>query len=315
MRSTLTIVIPVFRNTGTLRELFTSLLKISEPLAYKTSFIFVDDGSDDNSGETLQEIAKENSAVTIISLTRNFGQVPAILAGMNESTADATIIMSADLQDPVNMIPKMIEAWQAGSEIVIANRVDRKDSFTDRAASSFFYSLLRYSNPGLPRGGFDFVLLGKNALRALKQLKNRNRFLQGDILWLGFETRFIPYAREARASGKSQWSLAKKMKYLLDGILSTSYWPIRMMSMAGFLTAFSGFAYILIIVYMRIMHQTPFNGWAPIMTVMLFLGGMMMIMLGIIGEYLWRIYDEVRERPDYIIRQKFSAGEDNPENQ
>ena len=307
---TISIVVPVFRNEETLVELYSALKKISLTLSYEFRFIFVNDGSDDRSEVILRELAQSDKTILVLTLSRNFGQVAAIFAGLNECEGDATIIMSADLQEPVNLIPKMISAWKEGSEIVIANRTERSDGLFSRATSSFFYSLIRYSNPGLPEGGFDFVLLGRNAVAALKKIKNRNRFLQGDILWLGFETRFIPYEREPRLKGKSQWSFSKKIKYLLDGIFSTSYWPIRMMSLLGFSTAFSGFVYILIIVYMRIMHQTPFNGWAPIMVVMLFLGGVIMIMLGITGEYLWRIYDEVRGRPEYIVKKKISGDED-----
>ena len=138
---------------------------------------------------------------------------------------------------------------------------------------------------------------------ALRKLSSRNRFLQGDILWLGFETKFIPYERKQRTTGKSQWKRSKKIKYLMDGVLSTSYWPIRLISWIGILAAFGGFAYALLIVYMRIVHETPFIGWAPIMILILVIGGLIMIMLGIIGEYLWRIYDEVRDRRGYIVKK------------
>lgn len=302
----ISIVIPVFRNAKTLEEVHSGLSGLfTEGLkGFSLELIFVDDGSDDDSFKVLQSIFKKDERVKVLSFSRNFGQVPAIIGGLDEATGDAVIIMSADLQDPVEIILQMVDAWDQGNEVVIAHRKNRKDSFATRAASGLFYQLMKFSKLEIPEGGFDFVLLDRKAHHGLKEIGSRNRFLQGDILWLGFETKLIPYERQARETGKSQWSFGKKLKYLIDGVLSTSYWPIRLMSLLGFITAFSGFVYILGIVYMRLVHATPFNGWAPIMVIILFVGGMIMMMLGIIGEYLWRIYDEVRDRPYYILREK-----------
>jgi dolichol-phosphate mannosyltransferase len=311
--STFSIIIPVYRNQETVEPLFRALKDVLSHTngQHDAHFIFVNDGSDDDSLTVLEKLCAQNPGITVLSLSRNFGQVPAILAGLDHASGDGILIMSADLQDPVDLIPKMIAAWESGAEVVVAHRRTRNDPFADKAASRFFYRLMRFSNLKLPDGGFDFVLLDQKAHQALKMIKGRNRFLQGDILWIGFDTRYIPYDREARKTGKSQWKLGRKLKYFIDGVLSTSYWPIRLMSFIGLLTALSSFAYVLIIVYMRLMHQTPFNGWAPIMVIMLFLGGMVMIMLGVIGEYVWRIFDEVRGRPDYIVKDlKQSKNED-----
>ena len=149
------------------------------------------------------------------------------------------------------------------------------------------------------------MLLNHPAVASLRNIDGRNRFLQGDILWLGFDIQLIPYDRRERATGKSQWKKTKKLKYLIDGVLSTSYWPIRLMSLLGAMVAFTGFFYAIVIVYVRIIDKTPYTGWAPIMILILILGGLIMLMLGLIGEYLWRIYDEVRGRPQYIIKGKY----------
>jgi dolichol-phosphate mannosyltransferase len=299
-----TIIIPVFRNAATLEILIKSVQRETEGLADRVEigFLFVNDGSDDSSADIISKLKDAIPGIEQIELSRNFGQVPAIVAGLDHVAADGIIIMSADMQDPVSMVRTMILQWGAGSDIVIAHRQNRQDSLIDRVNSSFFYRLMNLSEVDLPDGGFDFVLLDRRAADALKAFGGRNRFLQGDILWLGFHTTLLPYERQGRQIGTSQWKKSKKLKYLIDGVVSTSYWPIRLMSVIGLLTALWGFIYTLIIVYMRVHHQTPFNGWAPIMVVLLMLGGLIMLMLGIIGEYIWRIYDEVRGRPYYIIK-------------
>jgi glycosyltransferase involved in cell wall biosynthesis len=301
----LSFVIPVFRNEGSIISTHEKLAALLIPLQIEPEFIFVNDGSDDNSIEELLALHDRDSGVKVISFSRNFGQVAAIIAGLKEVSGDAVVIMSADLQEPLELIEEMITKWKAGNEIVIGHRMDREDGFIANKASSIFYKLMKYVNPKMPKGGFDFMLIGKKALLVLNQIDERNRFFQGDILWLGFNTAFIPYTRLKRTIGKSQWTLAKKLKYFIDGLLNTSYVPIRLMSLLGICFSFFGFIYALIIAYSRFVHKTPFTGWAPIMILILIIGGLIMLMLGIIGEYVWRTYDETRKRPLYIIKDKF----------
>jgi glycosyltransferase involved in cell wall biosynthesis len=266
--------------------------------------ILVNDGSDDGSWEEIQEISQHNPRIKALSFSRNFGQVPAIIAGAQHCSGDAAVIMSADLQDPVSLITEMISAWKANSQIVVCHRMDREDSVIANATSSIFYRFMKIANPKMPKGGFDFVLLDRAAIDVFTSIDERNRFFQGDILWMGFNVRFIPYKRMKRTIGKSQWSFGKKLKYFIDGALNTSYIPIRFMSVAGLLTALIGFFYALLVVYARLINNVPFQGFAPIVILILIIGGMIMIMLGIIGEYIWRIYDETRKRPLYIIKEK-----------
>jgi dolichol-phosphate mannosyltransferase len=249
--------------------------------------------------------------VKIINFSRNFGQVSAIVAGYKEVVGDVVVNMSADLQEPVSLIEEMINKWKAGNEIVICHRIDREDSFIANNASKVFYKLMKYVNPKMPKGGFDFILMDKKVIDGLNQIDERNRFLQGDILWMGFNVAFIPYNRLKRTIGKSQWTLSKKLKYFIDGLLNTSYIPIRMMSLLGIIISFLGFIYAVVIAYNRFINNTPFDGWAPIMILILIIGGLIMLMLGIIGEYVWRTYDETRKRPLYIIKDKFAKDEKN----
>lgn len=307
----LSFVIPVFRNEGSIFLTYEKAANLLSKLSLEAEFIFVNDGSDDNSLEELISLHHKDVKVKVISFSRNFGQVPAIIAGLKEVTGDAVVVMSADLQEPIELIEGMISKWKSGNEIVIGHRIDREDGFIANKASNIFYKLMKYVNPKMPEGGFDFILIDRKALNILNQIDERNRFFQGDILWLGFNTAFIPYTRLKRTIGKSQWTLSKKLKYFLDGLLNTSYIPIRLMSLLGICFSCFGFLYAIIIAYNRWVNETPFDGWAPIMILILIIGGLTMLMLGIIGEYVWRTYDETRKRPIYIIKDQFIKDEKN----
>lgn len=299
-------MIPVYRNEGSILPTFNKIKELFLETKLKYQFIFINDGSDDNSLNELQSVFLSDKAnVKVISFSRNFGQVPAVIAGFKEASGDAVIMMSADLQEPIELIGQMIQKWETGSEIVICNRIDREDSYLANITSSFFYKLMKSVNPKMPRGGFDFLLLDRKALDVFNSIDERNRFIQGDFLWLGFALTFIPYKRLKRSIGKSQWTLKKKIKYFIDGFLTTSYTPIRIMSLMGLITAFGGFLYALVILYYKLFKDLPFDGWAPIMILILIIGGLIMLMLGIIGEYIWRTYDETRKRPIYIIKEKY----------
>ncbi|GAA4038408.1 glycosyltransferase family 2 protein [Flavobacterium cheonhonense] len=305
----LSFVIPVFRNEGSITPTYEKITGLMHKLSLDYEFVFVNDGSDDNSMQELTALHENDSKVKVLSFSRNFGQVPAIIAGMKEVTGAAAVSMSADLQEPIELIENMISKWQSGNEIVIGHRVDREDSFIANKASAVFYSLMKYVNPKMPKGGFDFLLIDQKAIAVFNQIDERNRFFQGDILWLGFSVAFIPYSRLKRTIGKSQWTLSKKLKYFIDGLLNTSYIPIRLMSLLGIIISFFGFLYAIVIAYNRFINNTPFEGWAPIMILILIIGGLIMLMLGIIGEYVWRTYDETRKRPLYIIKDKLAKDE------
>jgi glycosyltransferase involved in cell wall biosynthesis len=302
----LSFILPVYRNQGSIKttcnQIHEHLIRLHASLDYE--IIIVNDGSDDSSWEEIIEISSLNKKVKALSFSRNFGQVPAIIAGARHCKGDAAIIMSADLQDPVSLISEMIHSWEASAEIAICYRMNREDSLMANFTSGIFYRFMKIANPNMPKGGFDFVLLDKKALDVFANIDERNRFFQGDILWMGFNIKFIPYKRMKRTTGKSQWSFSKKLKYFIDGSLNTSYLSIRFMSVMGIITALLGFLYALVVVYLRFINDVPFKGYAPIVIILLVIGGMTMIMLGIIGEYLWRIYDETRKRPIYLIKEK-----------
>jgi len=304
---TISFVIPVYRNE---RAITLTYQKIRQALTtdlagYDYEFVFVDDGSDDGSLAELVRLRESDSRVKIISFTRNFGQMAAILAGLKRAGGDLVLHLSADLQDPVELIPRMVRDYEAGSELVIGHRAEREDKWTSRVTSRIFYGIIRLSLPQLPAGGFDYVLMGRRVVDSFNSIEVRNRFFQGDLLWLGYKTTFIPYTRAKRPIGRSQYTFAKRLKNSLDAILDSSYLPIRFISGVGAFVAFIGFLYALDIAYWRLTHGLAFPGQAPIMILILVIGGILMLMLGIVGEYVWRIYDEVKKKPNYVVREMF----------
>ncbi len=297
-------VIPVYHNEGSIRLTWEGIRRLFQgPLAmHDYEIVFVNDGSKDGSYAEMREVASLDPKVRTISFSRNFGQLAAIIAGYNHATGDAVINMSADLQDPVELTVDMVAAWRAGSEVVVGYRESREDSFVARLFSKLAYSAVRAANPNIPSGGFDFVLMGRRALEVFLELKGRNRFYQGDVIWAGLQTTFLPYTRRKRAVGKSQYTFSKKLKLFYDFVLDGSYLPIRLMSACGGVVALMGVLYAVTIAVSWAFGKTPFAGWAPIMVAILMIGGVIMLMLGIVGEYLWRILDELKGKPLYIIK-------------
>ena len=299
-------VIPVYQNEGAISKTYEQIRSVFAHSLPRHDFelVFVDDGSTDKSWSEIIDCRQTDVRVKAIQLTRNFGQMAAMLAGFKEASGDAIINVSADLQDPIELIAKMIAQWSAGSEIVVAYRTDRSDKFSAKLFSRIFYGILRLSHPQIPPGGFDFVLMDRKVMDAFNSIDVRHRFFQGDLLWTGYRTTFIPYVRLKRTIGKSQYNFSKKLKNFLDAILDASYLPIRFISGMGLLTSLVGVIYGCTIVWSWLAGETPFTGWAPIMIAILLIGGMILLMLGVVGEYVWRINEEVRRRPNYLVREK-----------
>ena len=300
-------VIAVYHNEGAISKTHEKIQTVfaRELTEHEYEIVFVDDGSKDGSLVEILKLKKQDPRIKAITFTRNFGQMAAMLAGFREASGDAIINISADLQDPVELIPQMVEKWQGGSEIVICYRTDRADTLFAKLFSRLAYGVLRMSVPQIPPGGFDFVLMDRKVMDAFNAIDVRHRFFQGDLLWTGYRTSFIPYVRLKRTIGTSQYNFGKKLKNFLDAILDASYLPIRFISLVGLITSGLGVLYSASIVFSWLRGETPFTGWAPIMIAILLVGGLIMVMLGVIGEYVWRINEEVRKRPNYVVRDKF----------
>ncbi|MEK3675539.1 glycosyltransferase family 2 protein [Paenibacillus sp. FSL R10-2771] len=297
------IVIPVYFNELNLPHTIPRLKELQKLLPnYELEFVFVDDGSGDSSLSVLLEERQKDERIKVIKLSRNFGSMSAIQAGLLEATGDCVGIISADLQDPPELFVQMIEKWKNGKKIVLATRSDREESLSQKAFSNGYYFLLeKLALKGYPKGGFDFVLIDRQVVQEITHIKEKNTNVMSLIYWLGYDQELVPYVREQRKLGKSRWTLSKKIKLFVDSFVSFSYTPIRFMSIIGFITALLSFFYGIFVVAGTLFGFIELQGWTTIIALITFLLGIIMIMLGIIGEYMWRILDESRRRPSYII--------------
>jgi glycosyltransferase involved in cell wall biosynthesis len=300
----ISIGVAVFQNAGSLRGLVDEIFEAfgTGLPDVKFEIVFVNDGSTDGSEEVLSELAgKHPDVISVVHFTRNFGQLFAMIAAVDHARGDAVISVSADQQDPISVAVDMVRFWKAGSEIVIAHRANREDGIVAKAFSSLAYGFLRLSTPSLPPGGFDYFLLDRRAADNIRAQRNRNRFFQTDVLGLGYRTAFIPYTRRARSHGRSQYSYWGRVRSLVNATVDSSYLPIRLMSSIGLVSVAIGLLYAMSVAVARIMGQVPGGGYAVIVILILTMGGLNILMLGILGEYVWRIYDELRGKPLYIV--------------
>lgn len=305
----ISIVIPIYFNEGSLHKTIETIKESVINIRKDKSFeiICVDDGSRDNSLKEILAYKQQNTSIPIkiLKFTRNFGQVNAIMAGYRVALGECVINISADMQDPPELMLEMIDAYfQDQIPIVIGVREDREESQFRKKTSNFFYYLMQKLNfSNMPIGGFDYALLGRDVVKVLCSSSESNFFWQGQILNTGFNIKFIPYKRMKREVGKSRWTFSKKIKYLIDGVLGYSYLPLRLMSISGVVIFITGLIYAFVILISYFVGNTPFKGWTPIMILLLLFSGLQMLFLGIIGEYLWRVLDQVRNRKPYIIEK------------
>ncbi len=300
------IIIPVYCNSETLDEL---MLQIDKRIIKKNrnltgQVVFCDDGSIDNSYDKLLEIKQKFPNTKIIRLTRNFGQIPAILCGLENIESKTYIVLSADLQDPVILINDFLKQhFKGGFEIVLGERVARDDSFINKITAKLFYKIIsRLSFPDYPSGGFDYFLISKKIRDLVIRMNQSNPFLQGEIFYTGFKTKRIPYKRRKRLLGESKTTLSKKITFFIDGILSYSFYPLRIMSFLGFFLFLIAIIISVILIIAKLNNYGTYPlGWASSTLLVLILNSIQMMFLGIIGEYLWRTLAQVRNKPKYII--------------
>ncbi len=299
----LSIVIPVYWNEPNIPHTVPRLQKFLDSLkGFESELIFVDDGSGDRSLELLIAEQKKDPRIKIIKLSRNFGSMQAITAGISRATGDCVGMITSDLQDPPELFGEMIAKWQAGNKVVIAVRSDREESFSQKLFAKIFYKLMaRFALAGYPAGGFDFFLIDRQVAKEVVAIQEKNTNVMSLIFWLGHRRASISYVRQRRQHGKSRWTFMKKIKFFIDSFVAFSYMPVRFISTIGLFTALVSFAFGIYVIISAIFGKIPVQGYAPLMAVITFLLGLIMIMLGIIGEYLWRTLDESRKRPPFII--------------
>jgi dolichol-phosphate mannosyltransferase len=301
----LSVIIPVFNEEKNILPLINRLLPVIKKYQYE--IIFIDDGSKDKTVSQIKKIAQKNNHIKLISFTRNFGHQMALTAGYFYSKGDVVISMDADLQDPPETIPQMIEKWKNGAKIVYAKRKERRvDSFLKRFTALLFYRLINFlSDTPIPDNVGDFRLLDKEVVVFLNQLKEKSRFLRGLVAWPGFSTDYVYFNREKRFAGETHYPLTKMINFAIEGITSFSIKPLRLVSYLGFITALIGFLGIIYAVLGKIfLPEYWVTGWTALFVAIMFLGGIQLITIGIIGEYIGKIYQQVQERPSFLIKEK-----------
>ena len=300
----LSIVSPVYNEVENLDEFYSRVLSATGDLNLETEIIYINDGSKDNSIQVINKQSKNDDRVAVIDLSRNFGKEIALTAGLDHASGDAVIVIDSDLQDPPELIPKLVEEWLNGYDVVNAKRIKRKGEGSLKKITSYiYYRLLFYlSDINIPIDTGDFRLLNRCALDALLKLREKHRYMKGLFVWVGFKQKEIEYEREARYKGKTKWNFFSLFNLAFDGLTSFSIIPLRLASIVGFLSAFFGFFYGLTIVVKRLFFQEQVVGFTSLVVLITFFGGIQLLSIGIIGEYIGRIFNETKNRPLYIVK-------------
>lgn len=308
MTKKVSIVIPCYFNESNLSTTFYVIQNtvFNKRLDIDFELIFVDDGSKDNTLLELKKIQNLDSRVRIVKLSRNFGEFRAIVAGLSHATGDAAVVISADLQDPPELIPDLIDGWLEGHKVVIAARSDREESWLKKTLANTYYAILRkLVIKDFPKYGFDFFLLDRQVIDVLTQMSEKNSSIYVQIIWTGYTPKIIEYVRKDREKGKSMWTYAKRINLFIDTFIVFSYTPIRVITGLGLIMSIVGFISSLYFIIEKIFFHVNGNGWTSLIVAILVLSGVQLVMLGIIGEYLWRNLDETRKRPLYIVDEIF----------
>lgn len=304
-RQLITVVVPAYNESLVIKQFYdraTATLSELDNADYE--LIFVDDGSADDTYKILRGFAAEDDHVVVIKFSRNFGHQIAITAGIDESKGDAVVVIDCDLQDPPEVIHDFVAKWRQGYDVVYGVRSKRDgESAAKRATAALFYRLIKRMTPiDIPVDVGDFRLMSRRSTEHFKKLREKDRFVRGMVSWLGFPQAGVTYDRDARAAGETKYPYKKMIKFALDGITSFSVVPLRVASWFGYLTSGLAFAYLISVFVQKAMGYTV-KGFATIMVAMLFLGGVQLICMGIIGEYIGRIFNEIKPRPIYVIEQ------------
>ena len=299
------IVVPVYNEQETIPALYERVKKVIDTLDTSCEVVVVDDGSADGSLDLLKAMHRKDPRFKIVSFSRNFGHQVAISAGIDHAEGDAVMIIDGDLQDPPEVLPHFIEKWKEGYDVVYAVRTKRKENIFKRAAYAIFYRLLkRLSYLDIPLDSGDFCLLDKRVVQTMRKLPERLRFVRGLRTWVGFRQVGLPYERERRFAGSPKYTFTKLLGLAYDGIFSISTTPLRLAVYSGFGLAALAFIGGLLVIYDKLVYGIAIVGWASTIVIITFLGGVTLSTLGMIGEYVSRIYEEVKSRPLYVVKEK-----------
>lgn len=306
----ISLVVPVFNEEDAIPIFYSEVRRQEQLQKYDVELIFVDDGSRDDTCSIIEGLAASDNLVTLVRLSRNFGKEAALFAGLDYSSGDAVIPIDVDLQDPIAVVPLLIEKWLSGYDVVLAKRMDRtSDSFMKRASAEMFYRLHnKISNPRIEENVGDFRLMSRQVVEEIKMLPERHLFMKGLLSWVGFETAIVEYARADRVAGTSKFNGWKLWNLALEGITSFSTIPLRMWTYLGMVVATFSLGYALWMVADKLIWGNAVPGYPSIMTAILFLGGVQLIGIGVLGEYIGRIYIETKKRPKYIVKKVSNGG-------
>lgn len=305
-RKKISVLIPAYNEQEVLRHLYERLHKLAgETTNYDFEFLFINDGSRDKTLEIIKGYAVKDSRVAYVNLSRNFGKETAMIAGLDHVTGDATVIIDADLQDPPELIPQMIAYWEEGYDDVYARRNSRDgESWLKKATSTGFYKVLqRSTHIPIQQDTGDFRLLDKRCVEALRQFRESQRYTKGMFSWIGYKKKQISYDRDPRAAGETKWNYFKLLELAIEGITSFTTAPLRISTFMGIATSLLAFIYIIFLVIRTMFFGSDLAGYPSMMAVILFLGGVQLLSLGIIGEYIARIFNETKNRPLYFVEE------------
>ncbi len=304
----LSIVAPIYNEEGNIEMLYQRIEEVMTNAGVEWELVCVNDGSKDDSERLLDALYQAHPEhVRVVHFSRNFGHQIAVTAGMEHARGDAVVLIDADLQDPPELIPDMIREWQNGSDVVYAVREEREgESWLKLALASSFYRVIdKITNVSIPLDTGDFRLMDRRVVDAVESMTEQHRFIRGMVSWVGYNQKGLPYKRSARFSGETKYPLRKQLRFAWDGITGFSYFPLQLATYMGFVVALFSLLAILLVVYLRAFTEIQFlEGQATTLIMVLFLGSIQLISLGIIGEYLGRIYNEVKDRPLYIVKDR-----------
>lgn len=313
----LSLLIPAYNEQEVLEPLFVRLEKLAKTLnKYDFEFMLVDDGSHDKTLEIIRDKARQDNRYKFVSLSRNFGKEIAMIAGLDKVSGDGVVILDADLQNPPELIAEMVEHWEAGYDDVYAKHLARAgETWFKKATSKLFYRLLqKTTNIPIQVDVGDFRLLDRRCIEALKQIRENQRYTKGMFSWIGFKKKEIYYKAEPRLAGKTKWNYGKLFNFAIDGVTSFTTAPLRLSSILGFIVSFVAFLYILVVIIKTWLFGEAVAGYPSMMAVILFLGGVQLLSLGVIGEYIGRIFTEVKNRPLYLVKDSNVKNKDSKEN-
>jgi len=306
----LSVVVPVFNEEINIGPMYERLLAALSDIVSSLEILYVDDGSADTSWEKISDLAARDERVQGIRFARNFGHQAALTAGVDAARGRAVVIIDGDMQDPPEVIPEMVDRWREGFEVVYGQRENRKGAtwFKLVTASAFYRILRGITNVDIPVDTGDFRLMGPRAVAAFRAMPERNRFIRGLVSWIGFPQTAVMYQRQARQAGETKFPVRKMTRFALDGITSFSFFPLRLATWTGFGVSIFAFLYIVVVLVLKA-TGVSWSGYTSLMASILFLGGVQLLMIGIMGEYLARIFDEVKRRPLYLVGDRTDGDE------